>query len=105
LAYIYAVAGKQSKSHGLLEDALKLSDERQSNNWNLAAIAAIYASIGDADRTFQWLEKALAARDDRPEGRALLPAICILSAIPEDRRHGGSATVTIRSPSWFYPGA
>jgi hypothetical protein len=52
LAYIYAVAGKQSKSRALLEDALKLSDERQSNNWNLVAI---YASISDADRTFQWL--------------------------------------------------
>jgi hypothetical protein len=43
-----------------LEEALKLSDERQNTNWNLAAI---YASIGDAERTFRWLEKALAARD------------------------------------------
>jgi tetratricopeptide (TPR) repeat protein len=60
LAYIYAVAGKQSKSRALLEEALKLADERQNTNWNLAAI---YASIGDTDRAFQLLEKALAARD------------------------------------------
>jgi tetratricopeptide (TPR) repeat protein len=60
LAYVYAVAGKQSKSRALLKEALKLSDERQNTKWDLAAI---YASIGDTDRTFQWLEKALAARD------------------------------------------
>jgi TolB-like protein/Tfp pilus assembly protein PilF len=62
LAYALAKSGKQAEARSLLEELLKLSQERYVSPYN---IALIHNGLGETDKALAWLEKGFQQRDPK----------------------------------------
>lgn len=60
IARIYALSGKTEEAKKILQEAIKLSNQRYISPWN---IAIVYAALGQHDQAFEWLDKAFEGRD------------------------------------------
>ncbi len=55
LGNAYAVSGKKEEAQSVLDELLRLSEERYISPYY---IAMVYVGLGDADKAFEWLDKA-----------------------------------------------
>ncbi len=62
LGYALAKSGKQEEARGLLDELLKISDERYVPPYH---IALIYNGLDERDKTLAWLERGYEQRDPK----------------------------------------
>jgi len=62
LGYALAKSGKRAEARAVLEELLKLSQERYVSPYS---IALVYNGLGEHDETLAWLERGLEKRDAR----------------------------------------
>ena len=62
LGYALAKSGKQEEARGLLDELLKISDERYVPPYH---IALIYNGLDERDKTLTWLERGYEQRDPK----------------------------------------
>jgi tetratricopeptide (TPR) repeat protein len=62
LGYALAKSGKREEARGLLDELLKMSDERYVPPYH---IALIYNGLDERDKTLSWLERAYEQRDPK----------------------------------------
>ncbi len=60
--YALAKSGKRAEARAVLEELLKLSQERYVSPYS---IALVYNGLGEHDETLAWLERGLEKRDVR----------------------------------------
>ena len=62
LGYALAMSGKQEEARGVLDEMLKMSDERYVPPYH---IALVYNGLDERDKTLAWLERSYEQRDPK----------------------------------------
>lgn len=60
LGHAYAVAGRRAEAQQVLDDLMKVQNQRYVSSYT---VAAIHAGLNDQDQAFKWLEKAVEEHD------------------------------------------
>ena len=55
LGHAYAVSGRESEAHKVIDELQELSEQRRVPPYS---IAKVYIGLGEKDRALEWLEKA-----------------------------------------------
>jgi tetratricopeptide (TPR) repeat protein len=61
LGYVFAVSGKTSQAHEMLDELKKRSEHAFVSPYN---VAKVYVGLGEIDLTFEWLDKAYEERSE-----------------------------------------
>jgi eukaryotic-like serine/threonine-protein kinase len=75
LAYAYAISGKKSEAHEILEE---LQTAQRKNGVSAYDFAVVYAGFHDTDKTLDWLEKAYIERSGRIVNLGVHPQFAFL---------------------------